>query len=63
MLPHRSTNFNQRACTAGPAVVGPPVLMADGSSSDAGSRRAANKVIRIIMGHSLKKWGQVVGYN
>jgi hypothetical protein len=23
----------------------------------------ANKVIRIIMGHGVKKWGQVVGYN
>jgi hypothetical protein len=35
------TQVMQPACGAGPAVVGPPILMADGSSSGAGSCRAA----------------------
>jgi len=39
-----------RLGSAGPAVVGPPILMADGSSSGVGFCRAANKVIRIITG-------------
>ncbi len=37
-------------CSAGPAVVGPPILMADGSSSDAGSCRVANRTIRFRLG-------------
>ena len=34
--------------SAGPAVAGPPILMADGFSSGVGSCRAANKIIRIL---------------
>ena len=50
------------ACQKPPAAEGPPILMADGSSSGAGSCRASNKVIRIIMGRAVKNWGQVTGY-
>jgi len=51
----------QPACSAGPAVLGPPFLMADGSSIDAGSCHAANNVTRIIMGRAVKNWGPVTG--
>ena len=44
------TQIMQRACSAGPAVLGPPILMADGSSSDAGSCRVANGTIRFRVG-------------
>ena len=43
-----------RPRSAGPAVAGPPILMADGSSSGAGSCRVANKVLRITMGRAVR---------
>ena len=58
------TQIMQPACSAGPAVC--PLRCAQGrlcgSSSDAGSCRAANRVIRIIMGRAAKNWGQATGY-
>jgi hypothetical protein len=35
-----------------------PAVRPCGSSSDTGSCRAANKVIRIIIGRAVKNWGQ-----
>ena len=50
-----------RTCRGGPRSAG-PALRPCGSSSDAGSCRVANRVVRIIVGRALKNRGQATGY-